>query len=312
MPETSQVHIDAALTNVSVAYKNADYIADLVAPPVSVRKQSDKYFIYDSEREGFRASDDRRAPGAEANAVDYALANDSYFCEDHALESVIPDEERENADPAIQVDIDRAEFLTDKIELNREIALAAAIRAAGAIPGDTLTGDDQWSDPDSDPVVAVEAKKAVIQAAAQVAPNTLVLPYEVYVAVRMHPKVVSRIQYVRMGIATPSVLAELFDIPRILVPRAQVNTAQPNQTPAMSYVWGKDALLCHVPARPGLKTVALAGTFLWTAVPGGVSGRIVEIWREDRRKADVMRVQKYYDQKIIAAGAGYLWKSAVA
>ena len=54
MPEVSQVHIDAALTNVSVAYRNPDYIADIIAPQVAVRKQSDKYYIYDAERERFR------------------------------------------------------------------------------------------------------------------------------------------------------------------------------------------------------------------------------------------------------------------
>jgi hypothetical protein len=80
----------------------------------------------------------------------------------------------------------------------------------------------------------------------------------------------------------------------------------------MEYVWGKDALLCHVPPRSGLKTVALAYSFLWTSAPGSVSGRTVEVWRENRRKSDVIRVQKYYDQKIIAPGAGYLWKNAVA
>ena len=47
MPEVSQVHIDAALSNVSVAYRNPAFVADAIAPPLAVRKQSDKYFIYD-------------------------------------------------------------------------------------------------------------------------------------------------------------------------------------------------------------------------------------------------------------------------
>jgi hypothetical protein len=75
-----------------------------------VRKQSDKYFIHDAEREAFRASNDRRAPGTEANEVNFALSTDNYYAEDHALTSVIPDEERENADPAIQPNIDRRNF----------------------------------------------------------------------------------------------------------------------------------------------------------------------------------------------------------
>ena len=55
MPETTQVHVNMALTNVSVAYRNLAFIADVIAPPVGVRKQQDRYFIIDSEREAFRS-----------------------------------------------------------------------------------------------------------------------------------------------------------------------------------------------------------------------------------------------------------------
>lgn len=313
MPEVSQVHIDAALTNVSVAYRNPDHIADVVAPQVAVRKQSDKYYIYDAERERFRQTNDRRAPGAEADEVDFALSTDSYYCEDHALESVIPDEERENADPVIQPDIDRTEFLMDKIDLNKEIVLATRIRTGADIPGETLSGTDQWSDyTNSDPVSAVEAKKATIQQAVQVLPNTLVLPYEVYQKVRLHPKVIEKVQYVKLGVVGPDVLAQLFDVERVLVPKAFKNVAARGQSASLEYIWGKDAFLCYVPARPALKQIALGYTFVWTVAPGSVNGRVVEVWRENRRKADMIRVQKYYDQKIIAPGACYLWKDAVA
>jgi len=313
MPEVSQVHIDAALTNVCVAYSNPNFLADLIAPPVAVRKQSDRYFIYDTAREKFRSSSDRRAPGAEANEVDFALSDDSYYCEDHALASAIPDEERENADPPIQPEIDRTEFLLEKILLNKEIALADRIRTGADIPGETLSGNSQWSDyTNSDPVAEVETHKATIQEAVQVVPNTLVLPYDVYAKVRLHPKVTDRTQYVRLGPADPAVLATLFDVERVLVARAVKNIAAPGQTADLDYVWGKDAFLCYIPSRPAPKRVAFAYTFVWTLAPGSVSGHVVEVWRENRRKADMIRVQRYYDQKVIAPGAIYLWKNAVA
>ena len=153
MPEVNQVHVDAALTNLAVGYRNPAFISDVIAPVVGVRKQFDRYFIYDSEREGFRASDDRRAPGAAANEVDFALSTDSYFCDDHALTSVIPDEERDNADPPIQPNIDRTEFLRDKIDLNKEIELAGVLTDATLITqSETLSGTSQWSDlTNSDP-----------------------------------------------------------------------------------------------------------------------------------------------------------------
>jgi hypothetical protein len=313
MPEPSQVHIDAALTNVSLAYRNPDYVSDIIAPPVAVRKQSDKYFVYDAERERFRRTDDLRAPGTAASEVDFKLSTDNYYADDHALVSVIPDEERANADPAIQPDIDRTEFLTDKIDLNKEIILASRIRTGTDIPGETLSGNDQWSDyTNSDPVAAIEAKKATIMAGVQMMPNTLVLPYEVYQKVRLHPKVTDKVKYVTIGVLGADLLARLFEVERVLVPKAFQNVAAKGQTPSLQYVWGKDAFLCYVPPKPALKQVALAYTFFWTVAPGSINGRIVEVWRDPNRKADVIRVQKYYDQKVIAPGACYIWKSAVA
>lgn len=313
MPEVTQVHIDAALTNVSVAYQNPAYVSDIIAPPVPVLKQSDKYYIYDPERERFRATNDTRAPGARTNEVDFALSTDNYFCDDHALSSVIPDEERENADPIIQPAIDRTEFLTDKIDLNKEIAIAQRIITGNDIPGETLSGTDQWNDYDnSDPVVTVEEKKAAVQAAIQEIPNTLVLPYQVFQKVRLHPAVTDRVKYSNLGIAGPDVLAQIFDVERVLVPRSFKNVAARGQTADLQYVWGKHAFLCYIPVRPAMMHVALSFSFLWTQAPGSINGRIVEMWRDHPRKSDVIRVQRYYDQKIIAAGACYLWKNAVA
>ena len=313
MPQASEVHIDAALTNLSVGYRNAAFIADLLAPVVPVRKQSDKYFIHDAEREVFRQSDDRRAPGAEANEVNFSLSSDNYYCEDHALVSAIPDEERENADPAIQPNIDRTEFLRAKIDLNKEIELAGLLTDAAVITQTaTLSGTGQWSHADSDPIVAIEAQKATIMAAVQVLPNTLVLPYEVYAKVRLHKSIIDRIAFGSVGAVNEQILAQIFDVERVLVPRAFKNTAKPGQDPTMAYVWGKDALLAYIPPHPALKQMALAYTFAWAGAPGSLGGHRVEMWREERRKADVIRVERYYDQKVIAAGAAYLWKAAVA
>lgn len=314
MPEVSQVHIDVALTNVSVAYRNPAFISDTLAPVVGVRKQSDRYFIYDAEREAFRSSDDRRAPGAEANEIDFALSTDLYACDDHALSSAIPDEERDNADPPIQPGIDRTEFLSDKIGLNKEIELASLLTDPAVITqNETLAGPDQWSDfAGSDPVTDVEERKAAIIEAVQVVPNTLVLPYDVFAKVRLHPDVVDRAKFVTLGVIGPDILSQIFDVERVLVPRALQNTAPAGQAPSMDFVWGKDALLAYVPPRAALKQVALAYTFQWSTAPASLGGHSVEVWREDRRKADMIRVQRYYDQKVIAPGAAYLWKDAVA
>ena len=73
----------------------------------------------------------------------------------------------------------------------------------------TLTTTGQWSDDASDPVDAVETQKATIMAAVQVLPNTLILPYEVYTKLRLHPKVIERIAYGSIGAVTEQILAQI-------------------------------------------------------------------------------------------------------
>lgn len=312
MPDVHSVHYDVALTNVSIAYRNPGFIARELAPEVTVRRQSDRYFIHDPEREGFRTTWDARAPGAEANEVDFALSTDSYYCNDHALESALPDEERENADAPLQPQVERVEFLTEKILLNQEANLAGILREPGALPGVDLdqTGAD-WNDETVDPVAQVETGRNAILAAVQAVPNVLVPPHAVYTAVRHHPKIVERVKYSSLGVVGTGVLAELFDVEKVLVARAFRNVAPRGQEPDLAPVWGRDVLLLHVPSRPSLKMVAPALTFIWGQALGSSRGSSVQTWREERRKATMIRVQKYYDQKIIAPGAGYILRNAV-
>lgn len=312
MPDVHSVHYDVALTNVSLAYSNPGLIGRQLAPEVAVRHQSDRYFIHDPGRESFRATADFRAPGTEATEVDFALSTDSYYCDDHALESALPDEERDNADSPLQPRVDRVEFLTEKILLNQEANLAALLRAEGALPGINLVSEgEEWNDEQADPVAHIEAARAAILANAQVVPNTLVLPHAVYSKARNHPKIVERVKYSSLGVVGTGTLAELFDVERVLVARAFQNVAARGQEPELEPVWGKDALLLHVPHRVSLKTVTPVLTFVWGNALGSSRGSSVQTWREERRKATMIRVQKYYDQKVVAPGAGYILRNAI-
>lgn len=312
MPEPNQVHVDTALTNVSIAYRNNEYVAGLIAPTVPVRKQSDKYFVYDPEREGMRGTEDARAPGAEANEVNFALSTDSYFCDDHALSAAIPDEERENADPVIQPDIDRTEFLTDKIELNREISLEALLRNSTAIPEAVLENAERWDIPDNDPLPRFQVARNRIYAESQKRANTVVLPYRAFDCLRNHPKVVERVQYSSAGVVSEALIAQLLDVDRVIVPRAFKNVAAKGQAASVEPIWNTDIYMLYVPSRPTLKQVAVAYTFVWTGAGGSASGCLVERWREPRRKADMIRVQRYYDQKLVAPGAAFRIRNALA
>ena len=45
MPTVRDVHVDAVMSSISIAYRNAAYIGEQVFPRVPVAKKSDLYFV---------------------------------------------------------------------------------------------------------------------------------------------------------------------------------------------------------------------------------------------------------------------------
>src|SRR3990167_10949174 len=95
-PTSSQVHRDAILDRISIAYRNETYIAEQIFPLVPVGKQSDFYYVFDKSS-WFRDRVAYRAPGTRAKRADYALTTASYFCMPYALAKGVPDEVLRNA-----------------------------------------------------------------------------------------------------------------------------------------------------------------------------------------------------------------------
>lgn len=313
MPGASNVHIDAALTQITVGYKNPALVGTQLFPEVPVLKQSDKYWLIG--KEAFNLTDDTRRPGTRAKSIDFTLSNDPFYCDGHALNYDLPDEVRSNADTPIADELTGVEFTTDRVQLNQEYDIASKARDASAYPSTNkiaLSGSDKWSDyTGSDPIEAFETgKTAVFEATLGAEANIAVIPKLVWDKLRNHPALLERIKYSQKGIVTEELLAELIGIPNIVIAKALFNSAKEGQTPVADYVWGKDVIIAHRPDRPGLKTIALGYNFLWNK--GGMGGGLVTRWREEDRKTDVLMVERYYDNKLIVPGAGYLIQNAVA
>jgi hypothetical protein len=65
LPTINQVHIQAALTDLSIAYRQgAPAISDLLFPRVSVNKQANKYYVW-NKGDMWRAEARKRAPASD-------------------------------------------------------------------------------------------------------------------------------------------------------------------------------------------------------------------------------------------------------
>lgn len=300
------VVVDPALSNVSIKYSNDTFIADMVFPKMPVSKQTGKYYIYD--KANLRVDKTTRAAGAGANEVDFGLTTTTFACDDHALKSFVADEIQDQADAALNPLIDETEALTEKMMLDRESTLATMLADTAQVTQNaTLSGTSQWSDySNSDPIADVRTARSTIHAATFKKPNTLILGKQVFDMLIEHPQIIERIKYSQLGIVTAELLARVFQVEQVLVGEAGSNTAVEGQTDSLSYVWGKHAWLAYIAPKVGVKTLTAGVTFTY-------GERQVKRWYEQDREGTYVRIGKdNYVQKIVAVGALYLIKNAVA
>jgi hypothetical protein len=314
-------HLDVILSNISVAFPNNGLVGNMLYPMVNVRRQSDKYYVFGREAWGVEPGGDFRAPGSVANEIPgLAVSTDTYFAKEHSLQIPVTDEERENVDNGLAPDRDGTELVTSKILLAREIAMQTqATTAANYATGYSVTnaGGTQWSDyVNSDPIGQIKTARRKIHSGLFFEPNVGIFPYQVMSVLEDHPDFIERIKYSERGIITSEIMAALFGIGQIIVPGVGYNSANPGQTAALGYLWGKDVVLAYVPPRAGLRIPAFGYEFNWGYQ--GSRPMVTERWREEPRKSDLIRVSRRYDLKMVALDgtgkeiAGYVIKAAVA
>jgi hypothetical protein len=322
-PTQSQVHVDAILTNISVAYmqRAENFIADKVFPVIPVDKQSDKYFKY-TKNDWLRDEAQLRADGTESVGSGYNITTETYFADVWAIHKDVGDQTRANADAPINVDREAAEFVTHRLLTRRELQFVNDFMSGGVwtneasgVASSATTGQfNQWSNyTGSDPISDIEEAKAEILGDTGYEANTLVLGYDVFRVLKHHPDLVDRIKYTSSQTITEDMLARMFDIERVLVSKAVNATNAEGATDAYQFSTGKVALLAHVAPTPGLLTPSAGYTFQWTGVSGGLGLTIgTSSFRLDSLRATRIEAELAFDNKVVGEDLGYFWKDAVA
>jgi len=322
-PSFSQVHVDAILTNISIAWMQMqdNFIADKVFPVVPVDKKSNKYFLY-TKNDWYRDEAQRRAPGTESAGSGYNLSTDTYSCDVFAFHKDVDDQTVANSDAPLNPLREASEFVTRRLLLRREVQFVSDYMTT-SVWGLDLTGVagtpstnqfKQWSDyANSDPIIDVEAAKAQILTTTGMEANTLVLGYETFRQLRHHPDLVDRIKYTSAETITTDMIARMFEVDRVLVSKSVKATNNEGATAAYSTTLGKVAWLGHVASNPGLLTPSAGYIFGWTGVSGGLGSTIgTSSFRMEHLKASRVEAEVAFDNKVVAADLGVFMASAVA
>lgn len=321
----SDVHVNAPLTNISIAYfqSTTNFIADRVFPNVPVQKQSDIFWRY-SRADWNRAAMKIRAPNTESAGAGFGTDRDQYYADVWALHNDISDQTRANADSIFNMDRDATNFLTMKGLITREVSFANKFLVPGVWANEATgvnTAPDagefiMWNDTGSTPIEDVRAAKRVILETTGFKPNKLTLGGKVFDALVDHPDIVDRIKYGQTpgspAIVNERSLAALFGIDELLVAEGIVNEGGVGVAEDTKSIVGSTALLTYSPNSPSMMMPSAGYTFSWNGYLGASEqGLRISKFRMEHLKSDRVEAEMAYEQKLIAADLGYLFTNAV-
>ena len=312
-PTSTDVHVDAILTNISVAYMQESYafVAARAFPQVSVNKQTDKYFTY-SQADFFRDQVQRRADGTESAGTGYGLSTASYSCDVFALHKDIGDQTRANADAPLSPDMDATRFLTQQMLIRQEVEWAAAAFTTG-VWGTDATPSTLWDAASSTPIANIETAKNTVLTNTGYVPNTVIMSYKVMSALMDNSDIVDRIKYTSTDSVSEELLARLFGVDRVLVMAGTYNTAAEGATAAYSQIGDKDVLVAYVAPTAGLMVPSAGYTMLWNGVSQGFgTSTAVARYRMDTLRADRIEIESAWDTKIVSSSLGYFFNNVTS
>lgn len=333
MLSPSAVHIDAPLTNLTIAFlQDANgFIADRVFPKVSVSKKTDKYYIYNRADFNRTGQVQARAPRTQAVRVGMSLSTDTYSADVFSLATDFDFQTLANEDAALDIRSAGAQMLTHQLLIDREIKWATSYFAGGIWGTDwdgvasspTSVQVIQWSDyTNSTPIVDVTNIMRTVQLkSGGFKPNVMVVGKAVRDTLVNHPTILARLNggatVTNTALVTDAKLAEIFGVEEFLVMETVKNTAAEGLTESNSFIGGKLAGFYYRPRSSGLMIPSAGYTFTWDELENASGhGISIKSYRGDYLAidgvAEVLEANMAYDHKVVSSDLGAIIDSVIA
>ena len=328
----SAVHVDAPLTNLTVAYLQDQngFIADKVFPRVPVDKKTNKYYIYNRADFNRTGQVQLRAPRTKAPVVGMSLSQDTYSADVYSLATNFDFETLANADAALNIRSAGAQMLTYQLLIDREIKWATKYFSAsvwgtdwaGISSAPSTNQVRQWSDyTNSTPIQDVTAIMQAVQLkSGGFKPNVMVVGKQVRDKLINHPDILGRLNggatVTNTALVTDAKLAEIFGVEEFLVMETVKNTAAEGLTESNAFIGGKAAAFFYRPRAAGLMVPSAGYTFTWSEDNASGFGIDIRSFTGDFLRvegvAELLEANLAYDMKVVSTDLGGFITTVIA
>lgn len=303
-----------SLMEFDLAMDQRGYIANKVFPVVDVQSQAGVFGIIPVEQL-LQQRNTLRAPGGGYNRGKFTFTTSSYACVEYGAEEPVDDREAEMYAEYFDAEVISTARAYNAVLRSQEERVAAAVFNATTWNGAALTTGvtNEWDDfTNAVPLTDVEAAVQKIYDNSGLWANALIINYKVFRNLRNCDQVIERIQSAGAGDPskptdiTPAMLAQVFDLPYILVAGGSKNAKAEGQAVDPEQIWsGEYAMVCKIATGADFREPCIGRTFHWSA-DGSAIGGTVESYREEQTRSDIIRVRHDVDEIVLYTEAGHL------
>lgn len=259
--------IDPVLTNFAQGYRHTEHVGMTLFPQVPVQIAGGQ--VLEFGKESFKLYQARRAPGTATKRVQFGYLGRPFALVQDSLEGQVPSEYLRDAAAVPEENLGQRATIGAMRALSMTLEYEQAKLATTAGNYDSnhktaLTGITKWSDAASNPTDTIETGKEAIRQSVGIYPNLLVLSAQAFKVLKFHPDVVDRIKYTSRSSITPDMLANIWDLDKVVVGKAVAF----NDNGTAIDIWGNNAILAYVPtASMGMEEPSYGYTYTMAGHP---------------------------------------------
>lgn len=256
------------------------------------------------------AADIKRAPGAGYARLPQYFTTDTYACEEYGIE--VPVDDREKAMYRGYLEAER--YAVDKalhtilLEAERRMATLLHSSTWSGTASRTNAAGAAWNST-GNPLTDITTARKDFFLQSGYYPNTLLVTQYVFDVMKSNSYVTAAIassgagDRISMGLITENQVAQAVGVDRVVVARG---AKAGSTTGTAASIWTDTyAMLLRVAETGDFSEPCIGRTFHFT--PDGSSvGGTVEMYREESRRADIVRVRHDVDEKLLHIEMGFL------
>lgn len=249
--------------------------------------------------------DTTRAPRGHYNRGDWEYERGTFSTDEYGWEEPIDDSERallESETPGLADEV-ATRRAWNHIMRAQEKRIADALFNTTTFTSVTAAVTNAWDDAsNATPITDVKDAVETIRSACGMLPNVLIISWSTFQDLKNCDQIVNRLKYTFPGIdlnrMNSEQLAAVFNVPRVLIGGAVYDSSGVGIDTSISNIWDNEyAMLTRVATGRDLTEPCVGRTFLWTE--DSAQNPIVESYREDQSRSDIIRVRHHVDECLI-------------